>query len=843
MKKPLASLLALGLAGGGLWLARARQANPTTASPLPLSNGKRITPLGEQVNVGSFPTTLLPSPDGKYVVVSSLGARSQLTVLDAKTGKVVSTLTPEAIGKKKPGLYYGLAFAGNTLYAARGSDDVVSTYTLSDDGQLSKGALAFEAPNAAGVAVSTDHNQLYVTRSYGDPKDKLKGELLIFDTKTGALKKKVTLAGYPLDIAVLREKVYVTSEQAGGVDVLNAETGALLHRIETGAQTTKLLRVGGNKPYLLVANAGSDTVSVIDIINDTVTKTILLRPAEARGIPGVTPMGMTVAPPAPTRGGASLLYVACADLNAVAVVDLTSGNLRGYLPAGWYPTAVALTEGGLLVANAKGVNARNPNGKPAEIAKGVQPQYIQNIIEGTVSRIASPMATKQTTGQVLTNNALSQARATLKNPGIEHVIYIVKENRTYDQVLGDLGKGNGDPSLTLFGREVTPNLHALAERFVLLDNFYCAAEVSGDGWNYSVSGMASEYVARNVPYGYTGKTRPYDYEGTNNGGVPDRLGVRDVATAPGGYLWDKAIEKKVSLRNFGMFTDSLTAPRTTAEEGTTDERTVPVKNALLGVTSDEFRVYDTSYADSEAWVKHGLAPAPKQKPVYGKKGDKSRISAWRREYSELLATNKMPKLMLVRLGRDHTAGTAAGQSSPRAMVADNDYAVGQLVETVSHSPLWKKTAIFILEDDAQNGYDHVDAHRSIGFVISPFVPKASHDSRFFNTDSVLRTMELLLGLNPMTLYDATAPALTVFGARPDNDAPYTAILPRKEIIGEVNGRTAYRAKDSERLLNPLAEESEADEELNEILWRSIKGVKSTPPARRYGPLAAVHERD
>ena len=639
----------------------------------------------------------------------------------------------------------------------------------------------------------------------------------------GGESKKVGLPGYPLGVAFASGKFYVASEQAGGVDVVDPVAGKVLRRIETGAQSTTLL-VDGTR--LFVANAGSDTVSVIDTATDKVTKTILLRPAEARGIPGVTPMGMAV------KG--NLLYVACADLNAVAVADLTTGSLRGYLPTGWYPTAVAMTEGGLLVANAKGVNARNPNGKPAEVAKGVQPQYIQNIIEGTVSRIASPMPTKQTTAQVLANNALNRARATLKNPGIEHVIYIVKENRTYDQVLGDLGKGNGDASLTLFGRDVTPNLHALAERFVLLDNFYCSAEVSGDGWNYSVSGMASEYVARNVPYGYTGKTRPYDYEGTNNGAVPDRLGVRDVGTAPGGYLWDKAIEKRVSIRNYGMFTDSLAAPRTTPEEGTTDERTTPLKKALIGVTSDEFRVYDTSFADSEAWLKHGLPPAPKQKTVYGKRGDKSRITAWQREYTELLASGKMPKLMLMRLGRDHTAGTAAGQSSPRAMVADNDYAVGQLVDAVSHGALWKKTAIFVLEDDAQNGYDHVDAHRSIAFVISPFVPRATHDSRFFNTDSMLRTMELLLGLNPMTLYDATAAPLTVFGPKPDNDAPYTAILPSKAIIGEVNGRTAYRAKDSERLLNPLVEESEADEELNEILWRAIKGAKSTPPARRYG---------
>ena len=834
MKSIFVGLLALGLAGGGLWLARARQSGMTAPAPLPLVNGKHITPLGEQVNVGSFPTTLLPSSDGKFVVVSSLGARSQLTVLDAQAGKVVSTLLPKAIEKKKPGLYYGLAFVGNTLYAARGSDNVVSTYILSSDGVLTESEDILKAPRAAGVA--TGAGFVAVTSSEGDPKNGLKGSMTIFGP--GNTTNKIELPGYPLDVAFAGGKFYVASEQAGGVDVVDPAEGKVIRRIETGAQSTSLLAPtapnSGGASVLFVANAGSDTVSVIDTATDRVVRTILLRPAAARGIPGVTPMGMAV------KG--NLLYVACADLNAVAVVDWSKGRLQGYLPTGWYPTAVAIIGspnlggggGGLLVANAKGVSVRNPNGKPVAIAQGDKPQYIQNIIEGTVSLITDPIPTKQTTNQVLENNALHQVRQKLKNPGIEHVIYIVKENRTYDQVLGDLGKGNGDPSLTLFGRDVTPNLHALAERFVLLDNFYCSAEVSGDGWNFSTSGMANEYVARNVAYGYTGKSRPYDYEGTNNGAVPDRLGVNDVGTAPGGYLWDKALEKRVSIRNFGMFTDSLAAPRTTAEEGTDDERTVPLKKALLGVTSDEFRVYDTSYADSEAWLKHGLPPAPKQKVSYGKKGDKARISAWRREYEELLKSRKMPKLMLVRLGRDHTAGTAVGQSSARAMVADNDYAVGQLVEAVSHGKLWKKTAIFVLEDDAQNGYDHVDAHRSIAFVISPFVPKALHDSRFFNTDSMLHTMELLLGLKPMTLYDATAPVMAVFGAKPDNDAPYTAILPSKEIIGEVNGRTAYRAKDSERLLNPLVEESDADEELNEILWRSIKGVKSTPPARRYG---------
>lgn len=400
-------------------------------------------------------------------------------------------------------------------------------------------------------------------------------------------------------------------------------------------------------------------------------------------------------------------------------------------------------------------------------------------------------------------------------------------------MLSDLPVGNADKSLLMFGRDITPNQHALAERFVLLDNFYCSAEVSGDGWNWSTQGMANEYNSRNVVYGYTGKNRTYDYEGTNNGAKVDLIGIRDVSTAPGGYIWDKCAQHKVSYRNYGFFADDDT--RTTPEEGVTSVTpTVEAnKKALVGKTAPDFRQYDTNYADSEAWIKHGLAPAPRQMKSFGKHNDPARMTAWLREFNEFVKNKNLPRFQMVRLGRDHTAGTTAGQYSPRAMVADNDYAVGQLVEAVSKSPYWKKTAIFIVEDDAQNGYDHVDAHRSIAFVVSPYIRKGTVDSRFYNTDSTLRTMELLLGLSPMNLYDAIAPPLAIFADKPENDAPYEAILPEKEIISEVNRATAYRSKDSERLLNPLVEESLPDEELNDILWHSIKGRNIPAPERRY----------
>jgi len=352
--------------------------------------------------------------------------------------------------------------------------------------------------------------------------------------------------------------------------------------------------------------------------------------------------------------------------------------------------------------------------------------------------------------------------------------------------------------------------------------------------------MASEYTARNVVYGYTGKTRPYDYEGTNNSVAVDRKGIPDVARPAGGYIWNAALAKKVTTRNYGFFMDEDDAPRTDPEEGGGGAQAVPDQKALEGITNLDFAPYDTAFPDSEAFLKHGVAPAPKQRAAYGSMKDPSRFTTWKRDFDGFVQNGKMPRFQMLRLGRDHTAGSAAGVSSPRAMVADNDYAVGQVVEAVSKSKFWAKTAIFVVEDDAQNGYDHVDAHRSIAFVISPFVRKGTKDSRFYNTDSVLRTIENILGLSAMNQYDAVAPALAVFTAKPENDAFYAPILPAREIVGEVNKQTAYRSRDSARLLDPRREESAPDEELNDILWHVAKGDVPNPP-KRYGILGAKDE--
>ncbi len=803
----------------------------------PLITGKWITPEGVQQPVGSFPTNMALSPDGKYVVVTDTSYREQLSVLDSDTGALVGKVDFNGRGKA---LYYGLAFAQQgdrtLLFASRGGEDMVSVYELKKGELTEVTTLHNPAPqdgsnlphHIAGLATNADGTILYAVNNQTHEKNGFQGSVSVIDVATDKVLKKIPVDGFPLAVVNAGGKLFVTSERDGLVTVVDPEAGSVVGKVQTGALPAylKLSKDGAN---LYCSNSGSDTVSEIDTQALKVKRTVLLRPAAFRGLPGSTPLGMDLTP------DGKRMFVAMGDLNAVAVVDLAKGELEGYLPAGWYPTSVAVAQNGdrLFVANAKGVKVRNPNGSP--VRNITRNQYGASILEGTVQNLDISQELgmlKEHTEQVLENNranGYAEASAKLfKNPGIEHVVYVIKENRTYDQVLGDVPQGNGDPSLVLFGRDVTPNQHALAERFALLDNFYVCAEVSADGWNWSTSGMANEYTQRNVFVNYSGRGRNYDFEGTNNGVPVSVKGKRDVAEAEGGYLWDSVAAKGLSLKNFGMyvsFDPDNVRPETREMKGDG----VPTKKALVGSTSDDFRRYDTAYADSEAWVEYKLPVAPRQLAKYGAHNDPSRMTAWKREFGEMVKTGKMPRLMLLRLGRDHTAGTAAGQYSPRAMVADNDYAVGQLVEAISTSPFWKNTAIFVVEDDAQAGFDHIDSHRSTGYVISPFIAKGTHDGTFYNTDSVLRTATLLLGTAPMNQYVATATPFGFFG-KPTNIAPFKAILPSKAIVGEVNGESAYRAKDSARLLNRYQEESLADIELNDILWGSIKGPKSKRPA-------------
>jgi phospholipase C len=443
------------------------------------------------------------------------------------------------------------------------------------------------------------------------------------------------------------------------------------------------------------------------------------------------------------------------------------------------------------------------------------------MLKGTVSLINLPAKAKlaQLTRRVYANSPytdemLKAARAPKEKTAIpfrvgapspiKHVIYVIKENRTYDQVLGDVKEGNGDPSLCLFGEEVTPNQHALAREFVLLDNFYVDAEVSADGHNWSMAAYATDYTEKTWPTNYSNRGRTYDYEGS-----------KKIARPTGGYIWDYCARAGVTYRSYGEFVASREGKpgggggETGADPGAAPKREIYTnEKALEGHFSATFPTWDLNVPDNK------------------------RIDAWLEEFREYEKNGQLPQFQIVRIGGNHTQGTRPGAPTPRAHVAENDLAVGRLVEAVSHSQrYWKETAIFIIEDDAQNGPDHVDAHRSIAFVASPYTKRRYVDSTMYTTSGMLRTMELILGLPPMSQYDAAAtPMYNSFTSitKGADLTPFKHLEARVD-LAEKNPENAPGSQRSAQL-DFSKEDAAPDVEFNEIIWKSVRGADSRMPA-------------
>ena len=398
---------------------------------------------------------------------------------------------------------------------------------------------------------------------------------------------------------------------------------------------------------------------------------------------------------------------------------------------------------------------------------------------------------QQWTARTLSNSAYRDSKLDEPNPlpKIEHVIYIVKENRTYDQVLGDLKEGNGDPSLVLFGENVTPNLHKLAREFVLLDNFYVSADVSADGHNWSLAAIAPDYVQKMWPNEYGHRRTLYDFEEQDPASIP-----------PAGYLWTNAAAAGVTMRNYGYMVNN----KPNAARG--EDQITGVRDPVLAkVTNWKYRGFDLDFTDVD------------------------RANIFLADLKEFEKTGAMPRLILMRMGNDHTSGTAAGKIAPLSAAADNDYAIGLLIEGLSKSPFWNSTAVFILEDDAQNGADHVDSHRSPAYIVSPWVKRHTVDANMYNTTSMLRTIELLLGMRPMTHFDAGSRVMSAaFGKQPDA-APYAAEKPRTPLDAR-NSAATPAAKRAENLLLDEADEND-DDEMNDMLWRAIRKDAPPPPVR------------
>ena len=818
--------------------------------------GKYLSPEGTHVEVGSYPLNMALSKGARYAIVTTSGFRQALSVVDVNTGAISSQFDYKTSenNPNKDGLYFGIAVHPRTgnVYVSRGAQDKVSSYSITDGKIAEIGTPIAPALPAsrlklpyhfAGLAFNSNGSRLLVVNNQTSKSTNYKGSVTVYDTEAGTAQFEVPVSGFPLACAYITKgpnadgKAYVGSERDGVVDVVDLNRRAVTKSIRTGSAPVGMI-LNRDQTRLFVANSGSDTVSVIDTSADRVIDTITVRPAELRGLPGAGPLGLSLS------DDESLLYVTLGDMEALGVISLPKHSLIGYAPTGWLPTSVIQQGGHILVTSAKGIQTRNPNGKPV----GEKGTYIQDIIAGTVSHqmVPTTASLRKSTPLVLANNRIragldSPRSSDLKNPGIKYVIYIVKENRTYDNVLGDLTQGHGDPSLTLFPRKVSPNQHALAERFALLDNFYVCAEVSQDGWQWSVSGMASAYASRNTPYNYSGRGRSYDTEGQNNGEAIELSGINNVAKPAAGYIWELCDRSKVSFRNYGMYTQFIDQndKRNSTFAGAKDSQ--PNVKVLINHNDSSYRHYDTMYADSPIYSEYRFT-FNRQLKTYGENKASNRFDEWKHEFDGFVKSGQMPRFQSLRLGNDHTMGTRMGVPTSSSMVADNDYAVGKLVEAVSHSPFWKETAICVLEDDAQSGIDHIDAHRSPAYVISPYILRGKVDSTFYNTDSMLRTMEILLGMPPMSQYDAVANPLQVFGTKPANMEPFTAIKPSKDIVCEVNSSDAYRSSDSARIPR-YSEESEIDEQLNDILWKSIKGRKIATPLPRYGLMAPGGRRE
>jgi DNA-binding beta-propeller fold protein YncE len=774
-----------------------------------LPNQWSLRPAGRQIEVGNFPVNVALHPRGQWAVVLHSGyGPHAVVVVEVATRRIVSSVIA-------PKTFYGLCFSpdGERLYASGGEDDVVHEFHFAD-GYL-YGHKVHELPKsktalvAAGLACSVDGSCVYAACCLGD-------RLCILHPDHAGDLGQIGLPArsYPYLPVVARKtnRLYLSLWGKSAVAVIDLDRRVVSSIWPSGSHPTEMA-LSPDEETLYVACADQSAVSVLDTRQGRELERIgtSLYPKVPNGS---TPNSLALAP------NGNTLWVANADANNLAVFDVSQrgqGRALGFLPVGWYPTSVRISAAAdcIFVANGKGLTSKaNRNGPNPLLKKAVtKEEYIGGLLPGALSVIHTPelsqmaslTATAYACCPVQSDGGPTSRPPEPDNPvpgklgqpsPIKHCIYIIKENRTYDQVFGDIPQGNGDPGLCIFPERVTPNHHALARQFVLLDNFYVDGEVSANGHEWSMAAYATDYVEKVWPLAYRGgnvhaKDRSRGFEFPSEGAAA-------IACPSSGYLWDRCRGASVSYRSYGEFIENGSEPA--------DPGHARVK-ALEGHFDPHFRSFDLDYSDQR------------------------RADRFIAELQRFEAEGRMPQLMIVRLPSDHTAGAKAGMPTPTAYVADNDLALGRVVEAVSHSKFWPETAVFVLEDDAQNGPDHVDAHRSIAVVVSPYTKRHAVDSSMYSTSSMLRTMELILGLKPMTQFDAAArPMYGSFRAQPDL-TPFTH-LPAQVDLDERNSAEAWGAADSAKMDFREADAAD-DQRLNEIIWRSVRGAESPmpPPVR------------
>ena len=791
-------------------------------SPRRLPTGRTLDPVGTSADLGSMPLAMTLSPDGRKVLVLLNGYREQgVQVVDRATGRVDQTLVQTAA-------FLGLAFSpdGRTLYASGGNQDVVYRYAWRDDRATLTDSLVLalkRGPNGTrypgGVAPSPDGRLLYVAENLAD-------SLAVVDLSSARVVQRLATERWPYGVVVAKDgTVYVSAWGGSTVSVLTpAASGTLAPaaRIRVGRHPSAML-LSADDSRLFVTSASTDRIAVVDTKQRRVLTEIFDSPPGGPG-EGSTPSALAL-----SSDGTRLL-VAESDNNAIALVDLapvTSGiatatgedQIAGRVPTQWYPTAVIARGDTLLALTGKG-RGTGPNRegqRPGraradpgfDVRQYTLGQTSGTLVTSTLARAAGPDLAALS-ARVAHANLWGEVAPAATLPPFDHIIYVIKENRTYDQVLGDLPQADGDTSLVFFPRAVSPNHHALAERFGVFDRFFVNAEVSPDGHNWSMAAYTTDYTQKTVPSNYSqpSRGRTYDWEGQNRNGIP--ADDDDVAEPANGYLWNLAQRAGLSFRNYGEFVIGG------GGRGQVPRGYLGNKPFLRSHTNPDFPPFNLDIRDQK------------------------RADIWLADLASFTARAEMPKLQIIRLPNDHTSGGKAGAPSPRAQVADNDLALGRIVEDLSKSPFWKSTLMVVLEDDAQNGSDHVDSHRSILLLISAWNhPGVYH--RFTNTTDVIATIERVLGLGSLSQFDHFGrPVTDIFVGAPDV-RPYAALTPSVN-LAELNPSGTRDARESAAL--DLRFEDLADEALfNRILWRMIKGdARPYPGAQRMSSLEYARAR-
>ncbi len=883
--------------------------------PLPSSKVLMPVPGGPQPT-NSLPTAVALSPDGKYLAILNNGYgtaeskfQQSIALLDLASNKLRDFPDPRLALHARQTYFLGLAWSsdGASLYTSMGSITDPEGKNAGDTGNgiavysLQNGTLVaqrfLKLPRAPlGRGQKFTYNPKSVAPGYANPypaglavvkreggdalliAENLADDVVLLDAHSGKVLQRFDLrrgqyvpAAFPYGVVVNPDgsKGWCSLWNASQVAELDLRSGKVVrqialmppqHDIDASSHPTALL-LSPDQSYLYMTLSNRDSVAIVSTADGHVERYLGTRlPGQTYG--GSYPDGLA------QSGDGSKLYVANSSADAVAVFDLHAANVEHaayFIPTEWYPTALAIHGGELLIASGKGQGTGPNTGRqdnPERPGKKRHP-YIPTLIRGSIARVSLADAESnhdKLTQEVVRSNRMEGRTGEIsfqggKNP-IHHVIYIIKENRTYDQVFGDIPEGNGDRALVMFGENITPNQHALARQFGILDNFYDSGEVSGDGHVWSTAAITSDYTEKNWEINYRSKERRYDFEGYVGDANPMTIGIPDVNEPETGYLWGNLARHNITYRHYGEFVntwwcENIAQDSPAAAPLPGRPLDCPRKSVLPGEDLPEKLGGGKSpYQYKIPLIAYDAANKPELRGHFDPNfadfnvsyPDQFRADEFLREFGAFVHAREsgtgeqLPNFVLLRLPDDHTAGTRPGMPTPNASVADNDLAVGRVVEAVSNSPYWADTVICILEDDAQDGVDHVDAHRSTALIISKYSPgtpkQPSVDHHFYTTVNMIHTMEVLLGLPPMNNNDAYAPVMAPLFTGAGEQPAFKADYRNRDngMIYQANRPDAPGAKQSAKLDFSVADAADTDV-LNAILWRAAKGRVSMPASR------------